>query len=219
MELFTNPEAELTLKFDKFKFTILSLVLASALWIIVFLLQPYDFWISLSLTTFLMMTLSLGINGEDLAKTFGKVNPRMIIYGVASGLLLYGFFYFGFQIIKSTPFLALGVHNVYGLRLSKPAYVIALLLIFPIAPGEETYWRGLVQRRLTERIGCKAGFVLSAATYALVHLPTLNPTLILTALIGGLVWGALYQFTDSLVPGIISHALWDVLIFVILPLA
>jgi len=207
------------LNFDKFQFTILSLVLASALWTIVFLLQPYDFWISLSLTTFLMMTLSLGINGEDLTRIYGKINPRMIIYGAASGILLYGLFYFGFQMIRSTPFLALGVSSVYGLRLSKPAYVISLLLIFPIAPGEETYWRGLVQRRLTERTGPKAGFALAAAAYALVHLPTLNPTLILAALIGGLVWGALYQLTGSLVPGIVSHALWDVLIFVILPLA
>ena len=165
------------------------------------------------------MTLSLGINGEDLTRIYGKINPRMIIYGAASGILLYGLFYFGFQMIRSTPFLALGVSSVYGLRLSKPAYVISLLLIFPIAPGEETYWRGLVQRRLTERTGPKAGLALAAAAYALVHLPTLNPTLILAALIGGLVWGALYQLTGSLVPGIVSHALWDVLIFVILPLA
>jgi len=207
------------LKFDKFNLTILSLVLASTLWIIVFLLHPYDFWISLSLATLLLMMLSLGINGENPAKVYGKINLQMILIGVASGLLLYGFFYLGFQATKSTPFLAQGVSSVYGLRLSRPAYGIVLLLIFPIAPGEETYWRGLVQRRLTQRIGPKAGLTLSAAIYALVHLPTLNPTLIVTALIGGLVWGTIYQLTDNLIPGIISHALWDVLIFVILPLA
>jgi len=165
------------------------------------------------------MMLSLVINGENVKKACEKLNLRMIVYGVVSGLLLYGFFYFGFQVIKSTSSLAQGVSSVYGLRLSKPAYVIASLLCFPIAPGEEIYWRGLVQRRLTERIGPRVGVVMAAAAYALVHLPTLNPTLILTAFIGGLVWGELYQLTDSLIPGIISHALWDVLIFVILPLA
>jgi len=165
------------------------------------------------------MMLSLVINREDVKKACGKLNFRMIVYGVVSGLLLYGFFYFGFQVIKSTSFLAQGVSSVYGLRVSKSAYVIALLLCFPIAPGEEIYWRGLVQHRLTERIGPRVGFVMAAAAYALVHLPTLNPILILTAFIGGLVWGELYQLTDSLIPGIISHALWDVLIFVILPLA
>ena len=31
--------------------------------------------------------------------------------------------------------------------------MIALLLIFPIAPGEETYWLGLVQRRGKMAVG------------------------------------------------------------------
>jgi len=207
------------LKFDKFNVTLLSIALASALWIYIFLLQPYAFWTSLSLATFLLMMLSLIINGEKPASAYGKVTLRMIIYGITSGLLLYALFYAGFQALRSTPFLAQGVSSVYELRQSMSTYTIALLLIFPIAPGEETYWRGLVQRRLSERVGAKSGLFLATVAYALVHVPTLNPTLIFTALIDGLVWGILYQLTDSLVPGIISHALWDVLIFVVLPLA
>lgn len=144
---------------------------------------------------------------------------RMILYGVTSGLLLYGLFYFGFETIKSTPFLLQGANSVYEFRSGRPQSIIALLLIFPIAPGEETYWRGLIQRRLSERIGPKTGLLLAASAYALVHLPTLNPTLIITAFIGGLAWGTLYQLTDNLVPAIISHTLWDILIFVVLPLA
>ena len=206
------------MKFDKFKLSILTIILAFALWTIIFLLEPYEFWTSLSLATFLLMILSLAINAETPARILGRVNLSMIIYGVASGLLLYAFFYFGFQMLKSAPFLAQGVSNVYELRLSKPTYAIAVLLIFPIAPAEEIYWRGLIQRRLTERSNPKTGLLLGAAAYALVHLPTLNPILIITALIDGLVWGAIYQRTNSLVPGIISHVIWDILIFVVLPL-
>ncbi|MGA3404190.1 MAG: CPBP family intramembrane glutamic endopeptidase [Candidatus Bathyarchaeia archaeon] len=207
------------MKFSKFQLTIISLILAAALWTIVFLIHPYDFWTSLSLATALLLILSLAINGENPKIIYGKLSIRMILYGVISGLLLYGLFYVGFEIIKSTSFLLQGVNSVYGFRSTKPAYMIALLLIFPIAPGEETYWRGLVQRRLTERVGPRAGLLLSASVYSMVHLPTLNPTLILTAFIGGLVWGALYELTGNLVPVIISHTLWDILIFVILPLA
>jgi len=206
------------MKFDKFKLSILTIILAFALWTIIFLLEPYEFWTSLSLATFLLMILSLAINAETPARILGRVNLSMIIYGVASGLLLYAFFYFGFQMLKSAPFLAQGVSNVYELRLSKPTYAIAVLLIFPIAPAEEIYWRGLIQRRLTERSNPKTGLLLGAAAYALVHLPTLNPILIITALIDGLAWGAIYQRTNSLVPGIISHVIWDILIFVVLPL-
>jgi len=206
------------MKFDKFKLSILTIILAFALWTIIFLLEPYEFWTSLSLATFLLMILSLAINAETPARILGRVNLSMIIYGVASGLLLYAFFYFGFQMLKSAPFLAQGVSSVYELRLSNPTYAIAVLLIFPIAPAEEIYWRGLIQRRLTERSNPKTGLLLGAAAYALVHLPTLNPILIITALIDGLVWGAIYQRTNSLVPGIISHVIWDILIFVVLPL-
>jgi len=165
------------------------------------------------------MMLSLAINGEKPAKVYGKVNIHLVTYGVISGLLLYALFYIGFQAVKSTPFLTQGVSSVYDLRQSMTTHTIALLLAFPIAPGEETYWRGLVQRRLSEKIGAKSGLILATVAYALVHLPTLNPTLIITALIDGLVWGTLYQLTDSLVPGIVSHVLWDILIFVALPLA
>jgi membrane protease YdiL (CAAX protease family) len=57
----------------------------------------------------------------------------------------------------------------------------------------------------------------AASAYALVHLPTMNLPLILTALIGGLVWGYIYEQTRTLWPTIISHVLFDLLIFVIAP--
>jgi membrane protease YdiL (CAAX protease family) len=204
---------------SKFQLTIISLALAAALWAIVFLIQPIDFWSSLSLATALLLVLSLFINGENPKTVYGKVSIRMILYGVINGLLLYGLFSLSFEIIRSTPFLLQGVNSVYEFRSGKAQSIIMALLIFPIAPGEETYWRGLVQRRFSERIGPKTGLLLAAFAYALVHLPTLNPMLIITAFIGGLAWGALYQLTDNLVPVIISHTLWDILIFVVLPLA
>jgi membrane protease YdiL (CAAX protease family) len=43
--------------------------------------------------------------------------------------------------------------------------------------------------------------------------------LIMTAFIGGLVWGYIYERTGSLLAVIVSHVLFDLLIFVIVPLA
>jgi hypothetical protein len=93
-----------------------------------------------------------------------------------------------------------------------------VLLIFPIGPGEELYWRGLIQRAFSDKKGAYIGLSVASLAYALVHIPTFNLPLILTALIGGLVWGSLYKFTNSLTPGIVSHVLWDLMIFVLLPL-
>lgn len=193
----------------------LSLVLAAALWVLVFLVRPFDFWLMLAFSTFILLVVSLLISYKKLAL---RASVALVLYGIVAAVLLYGLFLFGYDVTKSSPIFSQGVNQVYSLRSSEPSWFIALLLIFPIGLGEEVYWRGLIQRTFTERAGSYPGLGLASAAYALAHLPTLNPPLILTALIGGLVWGSLYKFTNSLVPGIVSHILWDLMIFVLLPL-
>ena len=200
---------------DKFSLASLSLVIAAILWILLFLVRPFDFWIMLAFSTLILLLISVLINRSTW---HAEINVRMVLYGVLSAVLLYGFFYVGFQVTRSNPMLSEGVSRVYELRSSVPSILIGSILVFPIGPGEEIYWRGLIQRRFAARLGANAGFMTATAAYALVHLPTLNPPLILTAFIGGLVWGYLYRRTGSLVPAVISHVLWDLLIFVVAPL-
>ncbi len=197
-----------------FRLASLSLVLAAVLWTLVFLIRPFDFWAMLASATFILLIIAVLVSREKLA-----LHPSilLILYGIVTAVLLYGLFYFGFELTKSNPIFSQGISQVYGLRSNESRWLIAVLLIFPIGPGEDLYWRGLIQRIFAEKKGSNAGLVIASLAYALVHLPTLNPPLILTALIGGLVWGSLYKSTKSLVPGIVSHVLWDLMIFVLLP--
>lgn len=201
---------------DKFTSAALSLVLAAVLWALVFLVRPFNFWAMMSFATLILLVASVAINRNGISF---DLSPSRILLGLISALLLYGLFFAGFQVTKIIPILSEGVSKVYELRASAPPLIIGLLLIFPIASGEEVYWRGLIQRRFTQKWGFTAGFILATAAYALVHLPTMNPPLLLTAFIGGLVWGYLYKFTGSLIPGTLSHVVFDLLIFVIAPLA
>ena len=191
-------------------------MLAAVLWTIVFLIRPFDFWAMLASATVILMIVAVLVSRERLAL---HASISLILYGIVSAVLLYGLFYFGFEVTKSSPIFSQGISQVYGLRSNEPHWLIAVLLIFPIGPGEELYWRGLIQRTFGEKKGSNVGLIIASLAYALVHLPTLNPPLILTALIGGLVWGGLYKLTNSLVPGIVSHVLWDLMIFVLLPFA
>jgi membrane protease YdiL (CAAX protease family) len=170
----------------------------------------------MSLSTLILSIAALIINRDKFS---ANLSSRMVLLGVLSAVLLYVFFYSGFQVTKTNPVFSQGVGKIYELRSTMPAFFIGLLLVFPIAPGEEVYWRGLIQRRFMEKIGSNAGLFLAASAYALVHLPTLNPPLILTAFIGGVVWGYIYKRTGSLVPATVSHVLFDLLIFVIAPLS
>lgn len=197
------------------KSAVFSLVLAAILWILVFLVRPLEFWLMLSLSTLVLLLVALAVNR---GKNAIRINGRLVLLGVVSAVLLYLLFYLGFQATKSYPIFSEGVGRVYELR-TVPSYFIALALVFPIGPGEEIYWRGLIQRRLSEKLGSGIGLLAATCAYALVHLPTLDVPLILTAFIGGLVWGYIYERTASLFPVILSHVLFDLLIFVIAPLA
>src|SRR5207245_5508051 len=98
-------------------------------------------------------------------------------------------------------------------------YLIFLLLIFPIGPAEETYWRGLIQRELQRKMSGRAAIIVTSSLYSLIHLPTLNPSLIFVALVGGLVWGYLFiRYKNDLLPCLVSHILFDELVFVALPI-
>jgi membrane protease YdiL (CAAX protease family) len=198
-----------------FRSTALSLVLASALWIVVFLLHPLGFWLTLGISTLVLLIVAIAINRERPSL---RLTPWSLFIGIASGALLYLLFFAGYQLTRSTPIFNEGVGQVYELR-TVPSLLIGLVLVFPIGPGEEVYWRGLIQRRFSERLGTRAGLLTATAAYTLVHLPTLNLPLMLTAFIGGLTWGYIYQKTASLWPVLISHILFDLLIFVIAPLA
>lgn len=199
---------------SKFGLAASSLIVATGLWILVFLVRPFNFWLMLSLSTLFLMVISILVNRD-----FPRIHLgfRLLLLGVLSGIGLYLLFYAGFQFTKSNPIFNEGITHVYDFRAGTPPLLIAALLLFPISPSEEIYWRGLIQRRFMDKIGGRAGFLFTASAYALVHLPTLNFPLILTALIGGLVWGYIYKATGSLAPTVISHVLFDLLIFVIAP--
>jgi membrane protease YdiL (CAAX protease family) len=106
---------------------------------------------------------------------------------------------------------------VYGTRSQASPALIALLLALVIGPAEEIFWRGLMQRKLEGRYGAHAGWILSTMLYAAVHIWALNFMLFMAAVICGIFWGWIYMRYRTLLPGIISHALWDVAIFVLLP--
>ncbi len=191
--------------------------LAFALWYFAFQTEVWNFWVRLSLAA-AILAISALILTPDRKELF-RARPRDIAIGVASALALYAIFWVGKQIATAIlPFATDQIQNVYANRGQLDPLSIGLLLFFLLGPSEEIFWRGFVQRRLGERLGAPAALLATTALYALVHIWTLNFILIVAAGVAGLFWGWLYQREQSLLTVITSHALWDVLIFVIFPL-
>ena len=195
-----------------------AVVLAGFMWFVIFVLEPFDFWISMSIATATLMSIALLSNREILSSE--KWSLRSVLYGVLLALVLYGIFWAGNILLKVIPLIPDAkeyIASVYERPTFLPRWAIGLLLLFPIGSGEEIFWRGFVQRVLMERMGIWPGFLLTLLLYAGIHVPTTNPVLILAALVAGGVWGLVYALTGDITLVVVSHALWDLLSFVIFP--
>lgn len=199
------------------KTMIMSLLVAAVLWYLMFIIKPMNFWLEMSLSISVLILLAL-LGGANLSSLKG-MKGRHVIIGVFSSLGLYFIFYLGNFLSRLIfPFSKTQILSVYSNRNQSSLIVIALLLLFIIGSGEEIYWRGFIQQKLEEKFGKTRGLLFGALIYSLVHITTGNFMLILAALVCGLNWGWLYQREKSLIPILLSHALWDVMIFVLWPI-
>jgi membrane protease YdiL (CAAX protease family) len=201
-----------------------SIGLAFVLWVVVFVLQPFDFWAMLTFSTSLLSAVALVLGRPLLSSR--EFTAKNVFVGVVLAALLYAVFYLGNQFLllvsrllpSLLPDPAGDIASVYANLGGLSPALVALLLFFPIGFGEEIFWRGFVQRRFREKGTAASAFVLTTLLYTAIHVPTGNPVLILAALTCGLFWGGFYWATGSLVPVLVSHMLWDPFIFVIMPI-
>jgi uncharacterized protein len=198
--------------------------LAAILFIALFRLRrlgPLDFWAWLALNIVIVVALSFALDrgyarrlGEDLRS--GLLRKAAI--GVASAVGLYAVFAVGrAAALRLFPFAAAGIRNVYALKAGVPLLRIVLLIAFIIGPGEELFWRGFFQEKAGATTSRNFGFSLTVLLYAAVHMASGNIMLVLAAAVCGVFWGWLYLRFRSPLINVISHTLWDLLVFVVLP--
>jgi len=197
----------------------LTVAAAFGLWAVMFYLQAGDFWWTMAAAAGGLATVALILNRGRLGALFGW-KTSWIVWGVGSALALYLVFWLGdFFARLFFDFAPAQIGGIYGLRAGESPIKIGLLLFFVIGPAEEIYWRGFLQGSLQRQLPSRlAGWAAAALIYAFVHIWALNFILFMAALLCGLFWGLLFYWTRNLWPGIISHAVWDVLVFLILPI-
>ena len=183
-----------------------------------------NFWVVMSVAAMVLTTLALAFtpDRQELAKVEKPL--LQVLGGIVIAAALWGIFWVGDKLSGLMfDFARPEVDAVYAMKTGLPPHTIAILLIGLIGPAEELFWRGYVQRTLARLLPGKRAkdlaFILTAAVYALVHVWSFNFMLIIAALVAGGVWGLIYRICPKALPAlIISHALWDALVFVILPI-
>ena len=199
-----------------------ALILAAGIfWFVIF--SPWtagwlNFWSQMMIATGLLAGTAVYLNQEQYARIF-RLRGMQAVIGILSAAVLYVIFYLGSWISTAIlDFAPRQVADIYASRGEIPPSLIAAILLVWIGPAEEIFWRGYVQRSLADRWGSWKGYFLASLIYALVHIWSFNFMLVMAALVAGLFWGMLYVRTGSIWPGIISHALWDVAIFILWPI-
>lgn len=145
--------------------------------------------------------------------------PWRLALGIAFALLLYLIFYLGNFAIQNFNVLGMGSSNeltIYGLFANAQTPVLIVVFLFD-AVGFESYFRGNLQRKFATRLGIGSVFVV-AMMDALIHLSTFNPLFPATTFVADSIWGLNYYFTRDLYSTIICHFLWDIMIFILLPI-
>ena len=214
-----------------------AVAVAALLWF--FMFSPWtgnllSFWLVMSISAVILTTLALcggaasGSSGFKDAQAgsdckgcvCAKNVVLQIVVGVVIAFALWGVFWVGDKLSQMMfSFARPQVDNVYGMKAGSSPVMIGLLLLFLIGPAEEFFWRGYVQRSAARLWGDNTGFIVTAAVYALVHIWSFNFMLVMAALVAGGVWGLVYRLKPSLLPAlIVSHAVWDALVFVVLPI-
>ncbi len=191
--------------------------LAVAVWIVIFAWRPANFWLLMAAGVGGLALCALRVRGPFPRQEGAR--PIDIVTGAAAAAALYAAFALGRAIIGPLiPAATFQIGKVYALRAQAPAWAIAMLLIAVIAPGEELFWRGLVQWGLVQRWGRAPGWAAATALYGAAHIAAADALLVVAALVAGGFWGLLYSRIGRITPVVISHVLWDLAVFVLAPL-
>jgi membrane protease YdiL (CAAX protease family) len=180
---------------------------------------PYvNFWWMMTASA---CTLSL------LATFFGRewwkdvrIDLSNILLGIVIAVALWSVFWIGDKLSQLMfNFARPQVDIIYGMKDGESPLLLTLLMLFLIGPAEEIFWRGYIQKSFSQYWNPNVGMVVTTAIYSLVHAGSCNFMLTMAALVAGLAWGIMYRFfPEKLGAIIISHALWDVAVFIWFPI-
>ncbi len=206
---------------------VLSVCIAALLWFVMF--SPWtapllNFWWCMTASACVLIVLSLTGNKKTLRSLFPSLSLRElgfeIVLGIVIAVVLWGVFWVGDKASQwMFDFARPQVDTIYGMKEGNQAWLIALLLLLIIGPAEELFWRGYVQRQLSQCWNPNLGFLVTTAIYTAVHIPSGNFMLIMAAMVCGICWGGLYRLMPQhFLAIVLSHALWDAAAFVWFPL-
>lgn len=193
-------------------------LLFSLLFMLIMLFITFDnkavFWYLYTFTILVCLAIAI-LN----AKFFDELPTwHYLLFGIGYGTISYGIIRLGYEIV---PMLSFKIAKPITKFLNDfaPAHIgHYVLLIFIIIIGEELFWRGYVQQLLKSMMKTSLAVVTTALLSAIVLLPSGFTPGMMAAFTVSLLWGFLYEWKRSMPLIIITHTVFILLLFLVLPL-
>ncbi len=164
----------------------------------------------------MLFLLSFVIFNDDLKKEYSFT--KGILPGIFSGIVLYIVFYIGAFTLKVMPG---SLENSVAAAFDKYAtdsWVIWLLMIVAIIPGEEIFWRGFVLKRLNNYFNPWFSNIFAALICMVMMFPSGNFAAIIGIFVASLVWNIMYSYRPSLLMVYMSHLTFAFILLAALPI-
>lgn len=137
--------------------------------------------------------------------------------GLAAGVALYAATAaFMFLAVRWPP-LARHTTALYDQRRGLPLGAALAISVLVVAPGEELFWRGLVQPLLAGPLGAPAAAATGWAAYVAANAVSGSIPILLGGVVGGAAWAALALWTGGALASVVSHMAWTALMVALPP--
>ena len=195
---------------------IAEILLVVIVWIMLNVSGIMGFFYSTVASTFLMVIVSIR---RGWVRSLIRISAKNLLLGFASAVILYILYYLLWLTVRGSYLFERNVVGVYNAVAGTGMMPVDILLLaFPISTGFEVFYRGYLQGILAYRVRGLYAIALPALLDAALHLVTGNPFFVMATLLSDVWWGATMLLTGSLFASIVSHAVWDIFIFVVFPL-
>ncbi|MBO4557051.1 MAG: CPBP family intramembrane metalloprotease [Bacteroidales bacterium] len=206
-----------------------SALVAAALWFVMF--SPWTaphvpFWGAMAVSSALLLVLAFTLFPGWWRSH--RLTAGQIGLGIAIAAFMWGVFWLGDKLSALMfSFARPQVDSIYALKTGADKWLLAAQLLLLTGPAEEIFWRGCLQKAIGDRLSAGRDVhrarlwaaIITLAVYTLIHIWSFNFMLIMAALVAGAVWGLLYYLKPEWLPAlVVSHAVWDAAVFVVIPI-
>lgn len=144
----------------------------------------------------------LSPKADPLWATLGGLGAGAVLYAATAAFVV---------VVRRRPLFDRHVAAIYEQRRGLSLPWALALAAGVTGPGEELFWRGLVQGRLAAAVGWVPGAVAAWAAYVGANLPSASLPIVAGAVVGGAAWGGLALWTHGVLASLLCHSSWTAL--------